>query len=686
MRCVGVLLLLSWGSVAWAGDKLLPGSQANPPLYVDESSTIFYLGGNDEGYGVVAKLDMVNGATSDRVRLEVKKAGKLLQKVECSLNGRRDFAGQVHVECSNLQAPKKLTVTGPIEAELIYEDDKTDKEYLLRTFKVNVKHWNKPTWQIEADDLVATAYLVPSPAQTGEDAVLRFWTTGNRGFSAVLRCTVDGKPINDLDGSVTDDESFDADILSGNKRTTWLWTKSSFHSTWWKVAAPKGDKPSSDYAYLNQHPGTWECQLRRSGITVREFKFTVNAKGEVESHPMQQAPDAAPLVPRFALIEVRIPKDNGLDQRIKPDALKKSRGFGLPWPKHDSVKAVLAALPPAFENAKPPAAKKPAGKLLIGSEEKPAKVVDESTAAVRVQSRSPGYTVHAEQMVSGVTQAPGNMYRLEWKQGGKTLATIRCWTNKTDDRAATWSRVDCEDNEQVLTAKGAVEGHLIYTDDSAGKEYLMRVYKVTVAKYPSKGDAVWQVVPDDVLATAWVRQRGDQVVHLAFWLALEDPSVDFRCTVDGKSIPDFSSSGGDANSIEAQVSTGKGTTKYVWQQTGTTYEMYAGMPPKDYKTNPDRVSYFGERPGKWDCQVRQKGKVLRQLLFTVNSKGYAEADPAQPGVYPDWVVPIEMRFGKDILDVRVRPDAMKKSRGFGLPWPKPPTKTFPPASGLPDPK
>jgi hypothetical protein len=43
-------------------------------------------------------------------------------------------------------------------------------------------------------------------------------------------------------------------------------------------------------------------------------------------------------------------------------------------------------------------------------------------------------------------------------------------------------------------------------------------------------------------------------------------------------------------------------------------------------------------------------------------------------------------IGKDVLDARLRPDAMKKSRGFGLPWPKPPSTPFPKASGLPDPK
>lgn len=79
--------------------------------------------------------------------------------------------------------------------------------------------------------------------------------------------------------------------------------------------------------------------------------------------------------------------------------------------------------------------------------------------------------------------------------------------------------------------------------------------------------------------------------------------------------------------------------------------------------------------------------MVRKFLFKVPDKGYIEPDPAQAGTpTPPGNVPIEIRFGKDVFDDRVRPDAMKKSRGFGLPWPKPPTKPFPKASGLPDPK
>jgi hypothetical protein len=133
--------------------------------------------------------------------------------------------------------------------------------------------------------------------------------------------------------------------------------------------------------------------------------------------------------------------------------------------------------------------------------------------------------------------------------------------------------------------------------------------------------------------------------------------------------------------------------KYIWQYNGGEMRsqgslVQGGLPPKGTaKPENDRLDYLGRYPGKWDCMMRLKGKQIRQLLFTVNAKGGVDADPAQAGPPTfDNVAPIELRFGKDILDVRVRPDAMKKSRGFGLPWPKPPATKFPPASGLPDPK
>ncbi|HEX5061108.1 MAG TPA: hypothetical protein VFV99_17200 [Kofleriaceae bacterium] len=665
-------------STAWAGKPLVDAGH-----FADESQLFLQLGNTDSGYWLSVQAYAVGFVEKDRARIEVRQGGKQQFSYACQVGWD---GGLAKVSCDGPQSGKLLKKAGPVEVDLIQESDADDKEYLLRTFKVNAKNWDgKREWQIDGDDLLGAAYFAPTHAQTGEYATLRFWVANGADFNAILRCTIDGKSVPDIDGTVESKNSLTADIIKGNSRTTWHWTQAAFYATRFKITSV-GKDPES--VYVAEHPGSWQCQLRKGGITVREFSFKTNAKGDAEPHPMQQGKGAPPLPPRVAMVDVKIPKDNGLDQRIKPDVIKKSRGFGLAWPQHDSVKVLLASLPPAYENANPPPPKKGPVKLVNGLEANPPKLVDESSTTVSVWRNGNGYFPRAKATIAGTTQAPSNMYRLEWKQGAKLLATLKCSWQQSDNRKQDWNTVECEDNNLSLTAKGAIEANLIYTDDQQGVDYLVRTYKVTVAKYPSKGDPVWQVVPDDVLATAWAHQGGESV-KIRFWLGMDNTSVELRCTVDGKKLPDIKMSGhADDNNIEATVYDNKANaTKYVWQQAGGGgTDVQVGMPPKDFKPSDGIVQYLGQYPGKWDCIVRQNGKQLREVLFTVNNKGSIDADPNQPGVYPSWVVPIELRFGKDILDGRVRPDAMKKSRGFGLPWPKPPTTKFPAASGLPDPK
>lgn len=678
---VGLCLLVT--SSALAAPKPLSGTEATPPRFVDESSVFMQVGNSDGGYWVDVEAEVFGLASKDRVRLDVKRGAKLVATAACRWNDSRT-AGLSAVQC-RAAADKVLKGQGPLDAALILEEDATDKEYLLRTFKVKVKQWEKENFQIEADDLLATAHLVRRELDPGAEPVLRFWIAARAGFGAVLRCTVDGKPLPAIEGSVDSDKDLTADVMGGKERKTWIWTRATFSAQWWNVA-PDKSKSHPSYVYLSAHPGLWECQLRRDGIALREFRFNVLPGGQVESNAMQKAPDAAPLVPGSALIDVRIPKGNGLDQRIKPAALKKSHDFGLAWPKHDSVKALVAALPPAFENATPPPGQRKVGKRLSGAEATPPRFVDESRTSVRLSRNGDGYGFQVLQGVGGLSFAKANSIRLDWQQGSKVIATTKCGGEAKDAEDI----VDCDYDAVPLTAKGPIEARLIEYDDTDGNEYLLRSYKVNVVKFTSFGDAVWQIVPDDVLATAWAKQT-EYGVKFRFWVAMENPRPELRCTVDGKKLPDIELSMQTSDpSIEAEV-VQKGTgdvTKYVWQYVGGDSEIRPGPLPKGAAKSSDRVEYLAHYPGKWDCAVRHNGKSIRQLLFTVNDKGFIEADPAQlpgPPGFPG-VVPLDLRFGKDILDVRVRPDALKKSRGFGLPWPKPPTKSFPPKSGLADPK
>jgi hypothetical protein len=62
---------------------------------------------------------------------------------------------------------------------------------------------------------------------------------------------------------------------------------------------------------------------------------------------MQKGAHPVPTMSNVVLIDMKIPADNGVEKRIRPDAMKKSIGFGLPWPDGPTVKEIQAAFPPA---------------------------------------------------------------------------------------------------------------------------------------------------------------------------------------------------------------------------------------------------------------------------------------------------------------------------------------------------
>src|SRR5262249_22610708 len=97
--------------------------------------------------------------------------------------------------------------------------------------------------------------------------------------------------------------------------------------------------------WLIDNPGRWDCMLRKEGHTIREFSFTVDAKGMVLPSEMQKGPRPVPTLADVVLIDMKIPADNGVETRIRPDAMRKSIGFGAPWPDGAKVKEVQAAFP-----------------------------------------------------------------------------------------------------------------------------------------------------------------------------------------------------------------------------------------------------------------------------------------------------------------------------------------------------
>lgn len=697
---IGLIVSIAGGVAAAAP---LPPDKLDIPLFVDESVGSIGLRNHDDTYGFEARGQMWGvRSPSDQLRLEWRQRGKLLATASCRLTMHRGDDPSAGYECRHDDG---LKAAGPVEANLIFKDERDDKEYLVRTFKVDVKHFAKGTWQITSDDLLADAWARHVTAEPHASSVyFRFWMTGRLPASAMLRCTANGSPVPDVPVTLIPRGGFAADIIpTKGARQTWTWSLVELQTDRLHHGTKRNPQPED--VFLIDNPGNWICQLRESGRNLRTLLFAVDDQGMVASHPLQGAAGMPRLWPGVALIDVRIPREAGIDQRIKPAALAKSHLFGLPWPKHPAIKERLAALPPAIENANPVPPPLPKGKRLSGLEHSPPRFVDETTTHVTVLGEKT-YTFRVFARVAGVTAAADRI-RVDWRQGKKVLASVPCAIDRDD----TLALVDCRfEKYPGLTAKGKIEADLVYLDDSDRNEYLLRTYKLDVVKFRGDVEGPYQILGDDLLGAAWaVHNYPLELSELVngrpgfmLWLA---PSINvtgdevFRCTVDGTKIEDIpatsGTSAGGSVSIEASTTRKGKSLLYRWRRFEVIPRVQIGSHTEYNSPKRDDIKWLADMPGKWDCMWRVDGNNLRELIFTVNAKGRIEANPdlVDPKVPTlDFVVPVEMRIPKNSkYDARIRPAAMKQSRWFGLPWPSTPGvkamhAAFPPASGLPDPK
>lgn len=355
-----VVVVLLLPSLAVAAPKPAPGSTHRPPVILDESFVYLdLLSRGSDGY--LFNVDVyMSGFTSktDSARVDWKQGGKVIATAKCDL--RIDSDSTAGGECSYDDKPIK--VKGPIEADLIYWDDQADKEFLVRTFKVNVHNtggrWQ--TWEIVADDVLGAAWL----SHEWEDKavgggyhrllVYMWWATGASLINGTLRCTVNGtKKLADIRVDRvgrTKQIVLDTQPKNGEGVTyTWQQVQLEPNIYWGKREALEEDyRKTEPDGVLSDNPGQWSCMLRHDGKAIRELLFVVDKEGRVVQDEMQSGKNPIPVVDKkTVLIDLRFTKDSAtFDKRINPAAIKKSMGFGLPWPEHPKVKTIHAALPP----------------------------------------------------------------------------------------------------------------------------------------------------------------------------------------------------------------------------------------------------------------------------------------------------------------------------------------------------
>ncbi|MBA3392457.1 MAG: hypothetical protein H0T89_07435 [Deltaproteobacteria bacterium] len=357
MRLIPFVLVAFCPALAVAAPKPLAAAKHTPPVYLDVPSVwIQIVSRDDSGYGVKAEF-RIAGATSsaDRVRFDWKSGGKVVGTGTCS----SDYYADNKIIFASCELQKDVKAKGPIDIDVVYIDDADDKEYLVTTLKTTVMNWKgigkSQHWGHTPDDLLATAWIRNSEdSSTFHVPLFDFWSSANLVGEHQLRCTVDGKKLPDfevhLDNSKASSQtSIESSFTQPKVQRTYAYThvgmNPGFH---YGSKSDFGSYDASKVRWAIDNPGKWDCMLRMGGKPVRQFMFTVNNKGMIEPSEMQKGKGALPTLPWVALIDMKIPKDNGVEKRIRADALKKSIGFGIPWPDHPKAKELQAAFPPTM--------------------------------------------------------------------------------------------------------------------------------------------------------------------------------------------------------------------------------------------------------------------------------------------------------------------------------------------------
>jgi hypothetical protein len=327
--------------------------------FIDEARWQARIEDSSEGYHIWFS-GWVNGVTSptDALRIELVQKGKVIGSMRCNIQpAEGDKLGWA--ECRS-DANKLMTATGDLVLRVVYIDDQTETEEVIRTFQWKVVAYDpgrgngEVDFALMGDDLLGTAYAFHRATEgsgSKYDLEIFTWTAGALGAGTYqLRCTVDGKRLADIDTYVGAEGQFGGSVLKNNEYTNYVWSRAQIIPR--ELVWGTTEEVAKAYALrtpplaMGAHPGEWSCDLRSEGKVQRTFKFPVGADGRIKAHPSESAPGAPPLMAGVTMIDVYLGKD-ARDVRIRPDAIRKSHSFGLPWARNERTEAVLEALPKA---------------------------------------------------------------------------------------------------------------------------------------------------------------------------------------------------------------------------------------------------------------------------------------------------------------------------------------------------
>jgi hypothetical protein len=362
---------------------------AQPPEghVVDDAFTFYTLENNqksvngkpkDEGWSLVADF-RVFGETSQRsaFRFVVKKGQKKLGETTCEVATEDQFRKMAEgpasfyvIGCRDRN--QRIQATGDLTVEVYFIDDATDRATKLRTHTIAVGSAGRVRGNGQPD---APHHYVDRSGETlgsvlhlQHNRSTHYWGQLHRQLGPVqglnqvtlainaapdedhrsidplthLRCKVNGERIEMPHDQVVGREARSVYVVAtwgkGQRdqrdpvqyRQFVLTLPLSFGSS---VAEQTHDRyfpleeKNPRYAYLDDHPGEWECEWRKDRDVLRVFRFVVGEDGKLVPHAEQAA--GLTLGPNAFFVETEIPRGgSGYDTRVDGAAVSKRAFHG----------------------------------------------------------------------------------------------------------------------------------------------------------------------------------------------------------------------------------------------------------------------------------------------------------------------------------------------------------------------
>lgn len=303
--------------------------------------------------------------------------------------------------------------------------------------------------------------------------------------------------------------------------------------------------------------------------------------------------------------------------------------------------------------------------------------------------------------------AQGDAVKVYWRQGGETLAQIRCPLEaRHGDFRTNFSQRCWTQDAPSLTAHGDVDVELVFVDDSAETETSVRTLRVPVARYwhwdRRVGDTNvhsprYQVRGDDLMGMSYLwQQPADSTetfgnVYIYFWAAIANGNTNYRdpswrCSLNGERVAALDVGDSVVESIadisidnDQMVGTERTTTHYAYRQMWIKPQML--WDPTGGQSGQNAWRYnITEHPGAYACRLRDAGETVREFRFTVNPDGSvaqhaAQSAPGGPTLRPGASF-IETHFPeRNASEFVFDRDAVRRGFSFGRTWPSVPAVT-----------